>query len=63
VHSRIEALRTEKPASPLERFARCYWHEHRSLPLQLSFRETAHADNTGEQIGGDFNRQQKIACG
>jgi hypothetical protein len=26
-------------------------------------KETAHANSTGEQRGGDINRQQEIACG
>jgi hypothetical protein len=29
----------------------------------FSTKETAHANSTGEQPGGDINRQQEFACG
>jgi hypothetical protein len=29
----------------------------------FSIKETAHANSTGQQPGGDINRQQEIACG
>jgi hypothetical protein len=52
------------PHHQLCAFARGYWHQHCSMTVPtFSIRETAHANSTGEQHGGDINRQQEIACG
>ena len=59
--NRINVNGIKNPHHDLREFARCHFHQHCSMTdPTFSTKETAHANSTGGQPGGDINANKKL---